>query len=372
MEPAQHQRIISLDAFRGFVIAAMILVDSLSSRGAVYSQLRHARWNGWTFADTVFPFFLFIMGISIELSFTSRKENGITRSHLYLQIMRRTVILFALGLFMSNYPAFRLSTFRIPGILQRIALCYFFTSLIVHKYGPRVQSYWLFGLLASYWLMMRFIPVPGVGVGLLEPGRNFASYVDSLFLKGHMSPYHVTWDPEGLVSTIPAIGTTLFGALCGNLLLSTMSQCKKAIIMICAGVALLFLGIILSLLLPLNKYLWTSTFSIFMAGLSFLFFSIFYYLIDVKGYKSWATVFVIFGMNSIAIYCLPEILDPLLRLVLYGMADLVMGLRSCLFRGFLLPFASPENISLLFGFSYVFLMFLIAWTLWKMRIFIKL
>lgn len=371
MEPAQGKRLLSLDAFRGFTIAAMILVDSPGTYRAVYPQFKHAIWNGWTFTDTIFPSFLFIMGASMVFSFSARKESGITDPLLDLKIVKRTLILFGLGLFMNSYPIFHLSTLRIPGVLQRIALCYLFTSMIVRKCGPRGQAYWLFGLLASYWLMLRFVPTPGTAAGALEPGDNFVAYVDSLFLRGHAWVENGTQDPEGIVSTISAVGTTLFGALTGNWLRSPRSEREKTIGMICTGAALVALGAALAPYLPINKNLWTTTFSIFMAGLSLLSLASFYVLIDVAGYKRWATVFVAFGMNSIAIYFLSEILDTSLRFVLHHAAGSTMILRTYLFRSVFAPLASPEGASLLFALSYVFLMFLIAWAMRRMGIIIK-
>lgn len=367
---SSNRRLLSLDAFRGFTIALMILVNSLNPFGRVYPQLRHAAWNGWTFADTVFPFFLFIMGVSMTFSFARRKENNPSNSLLWLKIVRRTAILFGLGLFLNSYPGFQLSTLRIPGVLQRIALCYFFAALIVKDFGPKGQFYWLCSLLAVYWPMMHFVPVPGIGAGAMEPGRNFAAYVDSLFLEGHM--YYETWDPEGLVSTIPAMGTTLFGVLTGNWLrLPNISNKKKTVAMISSGVALLILGMVLDYWLPINKNIWTSSFSIFMAGLSLLLLAFFYWLMEIEGYRRWAKGFVIFGLNSIAIYFLSIILDPLVRFVLNNAAQWNPGLGHHLMTSCWAPLASPENVSLIYGISYVFLMFLIAWTMWKMKLFIN-
>lgn len=368
---SENRRLISLDAFRGMTIASMILVNSPDIFRPVYSQLKHAHWNGWTFTDTIFPFFLFIMGVSIVFSTARRKESGLADWRLDLQVVKRTVILFALGLFMNSYPDFHLSALRIPGVLQRIALCYLCASLIVRKHGPRGQTCWLVGLLVSYWLMVRFVPVPGVGAGVLEPGNNFAAYVDSLFLQGHMLPQYGDWDPEGLVSTIPAIGTTLFGVLAGNWLRGPNSGRRKTAGMIYAGVALLLVGLILDCWLPINKGIWTSTFSVFMAGLALLSLALFFWLIDVRGYKRWATVFVIFGMNSIAVYFLSEILDTSLRYVLLKAAGSTLKLRVYMHHSLFIPALSPENTSLLFALLYVALMFLVAWAMWRMKWFVR-
>ena len=365
------KRLLSLDAFRGMTVAAMILVNCPGSYRAIYPQLRHAAWNGWTLADTIFPSFLFIMGVSIVFSLAGHKECGLADSRLDLRIVRRSVILFVLGLFMNSYPIFHLSTLRIPGVLQRIALCYFFAFSIVRRCSPRGQLCWLLGLLASYWLMMRFVPVPGIGAGVLEPGKNLAAYVDSLLPEGHVWGQHGTQDPEGILSTIPAVGTTLFGVLAGNWLRSPFSGLKKTVGMVCAGAALLAAGLILEPWFPINKSLWTSTYSILMAGLALLAFAAFYWLIDVAGCKRWATVFIIFGMNAIAVYFLSEILDTGLRFVLREASGPTANLRAHLFRTIFAPIASPEGASLLFALSYVFLMFSIAWLMWKMKIIVK-
>lgn len=219
--------------------------------------------------------------------------------------------------------------------------------------------------------MMRFVPTPGTTAGALEPGDNLAAYIDSLFLQHHMWKEHGMQDPEGILSTFPAIGTTLFGVLTGSWLRSPQSGPEKTAGMVCVGAALVAVGMTLDPWLPINKTLWTSTFSILMAGLALLSLAVFYWLIDVAGYKRWATVFVIFGMNAITIYFFSDILDTSLRFVLWHAAGSTMILRSYLFRGIFAPLASPEGASLLFALSYVFLLFLIAWAMWRMRIFIR-
>lgn len=371
---SRHGRLASLDAFRGLTIAAMMLVNSPGNHGAVYPQLKHAVWNGWTFADTVFPSFLFIMGVSLVFSLESRRENAAGAGDIESRIVKRTLILFALGLFINSFPIFHLSTLRIPGVLQRIALCYFFTSLIILKSSSiKSRIFWLFGLLGSYWLMMRFIPVPGIGAGMLEPGRNFASYIDSLFLSGHMWSYYGTWDPEGLISTIPAIATSLFGALTGYWLRSLYPGRVIAAGMLGAGIFLIVLGVLLDTHLPINKSIWTSTFSIFMAGIALCSFVPFYLLMDLGEYRLWARPLTILGVNPIAIYFLSEILDTSLRFIHLSLPNgYALSCRSYLFQSVCAPNATPEVASLLYGLGFVFSMFLIAWAMWRKRIFIKI
>jgi len=369
----EQKRLISLDAFRGLTIAGMILVNSPGNYGTVYPQLKHVDWNGWSFADTIFPSFLFIVGVSLVFSITGRRQNGVSDSALESQIVRRTLILFALGLIVNTFPIFHLSTIRIPGVLQRTAFCYFFACVIVMRYGLRGRIAWLLALLSSYWLMMRFIPVPEVGTGVLEPGRNFAAYVDSLFLSGHMWSYYETWDPEGLISTLPAIGTTLFGVLTADLLRSTLSNSKKTAAMILAGLLLIVAAEILSQWMPINKNIWTTTFSMFMAGIAAIAFSLFYLIIDCGGFSIWARPFVILGVNPITVYFLSEVLDTSLRFIDLSLPNAyAVSCRTYLFRNYCEPVAQHEMASLLYGFGYLFSIFLIAWALWRRKIVIKI
>ncbi len=371
---APKGRLASLDAFRGFTIALMILVNSPGDTGAVYSHLSHVDWNGWTFADSVFPSFLFIVGVSIVFSFAKQEEKGIRNSAFMVRLLRRTIILFALGLFINMFPAFHLSAIRIPGVLQRIALCYFFASLIVLKADLRGRILWLIGLLASYWLMMRFIPVPGIGAGVLEPGKNFAAWVDSHFLSGHMwSYYDGKWDPEGIVSTIPAIATTLFGVLTGQWLRSSLPERRKVAGMVCAGVVLLIAGYILDRWLPINKSIWTSTFSIFMAGVALVCLAFFHWLIDIEDFSRWAKPFIILGLNPITVYVLSEVFDTTLRILNLSISKgQTIDCQSYLFGYLCVLNAKPETASLLYGLVTLLFMFLIAWIMWRKRLFLKI
>ena len=370
---APKGRLTSLDAFRGLTLALMILVNSPGDAGTVYSHLSHVVWNGWTFADTVFPSFLFIVGVSLVFSIAKQLEKGIPNSAFIVRLLRRTIILFALGLFMNIFPTFHLWAIRIPGVLQRIALCYFFASLIVLKAGLRGRILWLAGLLASYWLMMRFIPVPGIGAGVLEPGKNFAAWVDSLFLGGHMwSYYDGQWDPEGIVSTIPAIATTLFGVLTGQWLRSSSPERRKVAGMVCAGLVLLAAGYILDRWLPINKSIWTSTFSIFMAGVALVCLAFFYWSIDVANFSLWAKPFIILGLNPITVYVLSEVFDTTLRTLNMPMAlAQEIDCQSYLFNSFCTPIAESATASLLYALMTLLFMYLIAWIMWRKRLFIR-
>ena len=371
---ATKGRLASLDAFRGFTIASMILVNSSGDTGAVYSPLSHADWNGWTFADTVFPSFLFIVGVSLVFSFAKQEEKGISNSAFMVRILKRTIILFALGLFINIFSEFSLSDVRIPGVLQRIALCYFFASLIVLKAGLRGCILWLIGLLASYWLMMRLIPIPGIGAGVLEPGQNFAAWVDSHFLSGHMWSYYCgEWDPEGIASTIPAIATTLFGVLTGQWLKSSLPERRKVTGMVCAGLVLLIAGYILDRWLPINKNIWTSTFSIFMAGVALVCLAFFHWLIDIADFSRWAKPFIILGLNPITVYVLSQVSDTTLW-VLNPVMSFAHGINYELYlcKSFHTSIVKPETVALLHPLLIILFMYLIAWIMWRKRLFIKI
>ena len=221
-------RLLSLDFFRGSTILAMILVNNPGSWSHVYPPLLHAKWHGWTFTDLIFPFFLFIIGVAIVYAFSKRISSGAPKIDLYKKIIRRTLIIFALGLFLSGFPYFDFSTIRIMGVLQRIAICYLVASIIYLHTDWKGQLGWAIGLMLAYWAMMEWIPVPGVGPGSYEKGANFAAYIDSMFLEGHMWSVSKTWDPEGIISTIPAISTTLFGVLTGHWMRSDKNPIEKA------------------------------------------------------------------------------------------------------------------------------------------------
>jgi predicted acyltransferase len=365
-------RLVSLDAFRGLALALMVLVDSPGDHGAVFSLLSHAAWNGWTIADTIFPAFLFMVGVSIVFSLDKHKEAGSQRP-IIRRILKRTAILFALGIFVNVFPRFDFSTLRIPGVLQRIAVCYFFVSLIVLNSGLRGRIVWLIGLLGSYWLMMRLIPVPGLGAGVLEPGKNFAAWVDSHLLGGYMwSYYGGKWDPEGIVSTIPAMATTLFGVLTAQWLKSSFSPGRKAAAMFLAGALLMMSGLLLNHWLPINKSLWTSTFSMFMAGMAVMALGLFYLLIDIAGFIRWSKPLIIMGMNAITIYILSIVfVETLWNIEVETDASEKISLHSYLFRYFHTRLG-PKTDSLLWGLCIVLSMYVVAWIMWRKRIFIRI
>ena len=350
--------LVSLDAFRGLTIAFMVLVNDAGDGQHVYAPLQHAEWNGWTPTDMVFPSFLWIAGVAMTLSLAKRLAEGHSRGALFLQVLRRAAIIYALGLVVYAAPRFSLSTQRLLGVLQRIAICYLVAAAIYLTTKLRGQIACIVGLMTVYWLLMAFAPVPGYGAGRLDVEGNFAHYVDRIVLGAHNYHSTKTWDPEGIVSTLPAIATMLFGILCGHMLRLKKSLDEKAARMVLLGAALLAAGLVCNQWLPINKKLWTDSFTLFMAGFDFVLFAAFLWLVDGRGYKRVLQPFVILGMNSIAIYMIAELLDELLGQT---------GLHKAIYRSVFAPIASPVNASLLWALAYTGLMFVISWVMYKRR-----
>jgi predicted acyltransferase len=340
----------------------MILVNDPGSWSAIYPPLEHAAWNGWTFTDTVFPFFLWISGVAMTLSFARRFEQGATRRQLLLHSLRRAAILFAIGLLMHLIPHFRFATMRIPGVLQRIALCYLAASVIYLYTRVRGQIAWIVVLLGSYWMLMTLVPVPGYGPGVLQPVGNFAQWIDSSVLAGHMWSQTRVWDPEGLFSTLPAIATTLFGILAGHLLRARISPAERTAWMLACGNALLFVASLMSPFLPINKSLWTSSYSVLMAGLAMVVFGICYWMIDVQGWRRFLTPFIVFGSNAIGMFVLSGMLSKTLG---------ESGAQAKIYREVFQPLASAPNASLLYAICFVLTCYLVAWLLYRRRWFIR-
>lgn len=358
---------MSLDVFRGPTIASMILVNNPGSWENVYPPLLHAKWHGWTFTDLIFPFFLWIVGVAMTLSFAKRVEAGADRGRLFLHSLRRSAILFAIGLFFAFSAHFSFAGIRIPGVLQRIAVCYLIAAAIYLGGGIRWCAVSLVALLAGYWLAMALIPVPGVGAGGLEPNHNFAHWIDTMVLQGHMWSQTKTWDPEGLFSTVPAIATTLFGILAGEIL----RRRKGILCMASAAAVLIAAGQIMNVWLPINKNLWTSSFSVFMAGMAMAVFTFCYWLVDVKGYKAWAKPFAIYGMNAILVYILSGVLArAAIQIQVLTETGQRLALKTWLYEG-LCHWLQPVNASLAFALGNVLVLYLVAWAMYRRKWFVR-
>lgn len=372
-EPASG-RLVSLDFFRGATIAAMIMVNNPGTWESVYAPLRHADWHGWTFTDLIFPFFLFIVGVAIVYAFSKKLTTGAPKAELYKKIIRRTLILYGLGLFLSGFPYFDLTTIRVVGVLQRIAVCYLAASIIFLHTDWKGQLSWAIALMLVYWGLMEWIPVPGVGAGSYEKGANFSAYIDSMFLSGHMWSYTKTWDPEGLVSTLPAISTTLFGILTGHWLRNKKSPVEKVMGMLLAGNALMFVASVWNWVLPINKNIWTSSYTVMMAGLALICLAFSYYFIDVRGgSKKWVQPAIVYGTNAITVFVLSGIFAKLLYLITFSGADgSSVSLKTVIYNTVFASWLAPYNASLAFAITFILIMYLLMLILYKKKIFIKI
>ena len=349
----------------------MILVNNPGAWRSVYAPLQHARWNGWTPADLIFPCFLFIVGVAITLSIGARVRRGDGRWQLVLKIVRRTLIIFALGIILNGFPCFDWSTLRIPGVLQRIAACYLFACIVVLTMDVRGQAVTTVVLLAGYWAVMKLVPLPGHGAGLLRPGHNLAAYLDTAVLHGHL--LHHRWDPEGILSTAPATATTLAGVLTGHWLRAERTPLARLLGLFIAGNVCLLLGMIMNIWFPINKNLWTSSYAVFTAGMALDFLGVCYWLIDIRQYRRWATPFVIYGTNAILAYMLSTLMTKVLILWRVTQPDGVkLALRRYIFENYFLSVASPLNASLLYAIVYVLFWLGITAILYRRRIFIKI
>lgn len=372
METQKSTRLLSLDVFRGITIAGMILVNNPGTWSSIYPPLKHAEWNGCTPTDLIFPFFLFIVGVAITYSLSKRKERGDDSFKLVLQIFRRSAMLFLLGLILQGFPYYDLSTIRIPGVLQRIAVVYFFASLIFLKGSIKTISVVAVALIIFYWLAITLIPVPGVGYANLEPTTNLAAWIDRNLLYGHLWSATKVWDPEGIFSTIPAISTGLFGVLTGHWLRKKMDDTTKVVWMFIFGNVGLLLGYIWDFWFPIGKNLWTSSYVVYTAGLALHFLAFCYWFIDVKGVKWWTKPFVVYGLNAITVFFASGIIGRLLTLIkLTNDAGEEVALKTYIFENFFHSWLSTINASLAYALVYIIIWLGLMWILYAKKIFIK-
>jgi len=361
-------RLISLDVFRGLTMAAMVIVNNPGDWGNVYWPLLHAEWHGWTPTDLIFPFFLFIVGASITLS---RRSLGVGA------IVRRAAIIFALGLFLNGYPRFDLASWRIPGVLQRIAICYLCAALVYRATagGPRRRQGIVIATTATllaigYWLIMMLVPPPGGTGGDLSPEGNLGAWLDRALMTEHL--WRPGWDPEGLLSTVPAISTTLFGIVAGLWLGSSEAPGRKATGLLAAGVAALAAGQLWNVVFPINKNLWTSSYVMFTAGAASLLLAFCYRIIDVKGWRSWTMPLAVLGTNAITLYVVSGLLVDTLALIRVDSTDgTSMAVSRYIYLEYFTPLAAPKNASLLYALTHLAGLFLLLAWMHRRRIFLR-
>src|SRR5271170_4232723 len=381
---ARPARLLSLDFLRGLTIAFMILVNNNGSEHLAYWPLKHSAWNGFTPTDLVFPTFLFLVGVAIVFSTAARLAQGASKQTIFLHTVRRTVILYLLGLLVNSFPYFNLHTMRFYGVLPRIAICYFvMATLYLISPGWRDKAALLVAALIGYWLLMRFIPVPGYGlpgrdVPLLDHDGNLTAWIDrQIFSAPHL--YERTRDPEGLLSTIPALGTALIGMLTGLWLRTSHSLAEKARGIAIAGISGVLLGGLWNFWFPLNKKLWTSSFVLFAAGLGLLLLALSIWIVDLRGARENSVdpakrtrsfmPLLVFGMNAISAYILSELLSSVLSNIHVAPG---VDVTQWAYRSILHVIPDAAFASLLYSLAFVAVCWVPMYVLYRRRIFLKI
>ncbi|MDP9080942.1 MAG: heparan-alpha-glucosaminide N-acetyltransferase domain-containing protein [Bacteroidota bacterium] len=370
---AINARLSSLDFFRGFTVASMLLVNDPGDWGNIYPPLEHSKWNGCTPTDMVFPSFLFIVGVSIVYAMQSKKEEPAKHHTLLLSILRRTLIIVALGLFLPLISGFNFSHMRFPGVLQRIGVVFGITGLLYVKTSKRTQAILAAVCLIGYYLIMTLIPVPGIGHANLEPTTNLGAWLDRLmFTTNHLWNSTKTWDPESILGTIPAVATCLIGVLTGTWLKKDKAKNGNHLLQMAGvGILLIIAALIWNIFFPINKALWTSSFVLYVGGIDIVILALCYWLIDVKGYKKLIPPFLAFGRNAITTYVLADIIPAILSAIPVTSGGKKTNLWGYLYNHLFVPYLSPVNASLAGAFLMVFIIFIPIWVLYIKKITIK-
>jgi len=318
-EPGKPQRLLSIDALRGFDMLLisgggtfLVLLENntgLAWIDWIAGQLKHPAWNGFTFYDFIFPLFLFIAGVSMAFSLNKGIEMGLSKAELYKKAFWRMLILVVLGILDKNQPVtfFEPSLIRVASVLGRIGVAGFFASLLYLNFSRLHRIFWVAGILLLYYAALFLIPVPGYGAGNLSMEGNLVGWIDRNFLPGRL--LQKIYDENGLITQLPALCLTVLGSLAGDVLRSERKEGKKLQILLLAGIAGIGIGLFWGLHFPINKHLWSSSFIMLTAGMAFLILSLFYYVIDVLKFQSWAFFFQVIGMNSLTIYLAYHFID---------------------------------------------------------------
>jgi len=374
------QRLLSLDALRGFTVAAMLLVNDPGDWGHIYGPLEHAEWNGWTFTDAVFPFFLFMSGMAMTMSLARRAMDGADKTKLLLTTWRRGLTIIAIGLALNAIGHSSWDTIRIPGVLQRIGLSTMLASPLAIWLNWRQQLVAFIALLAAYSVIQLGVPVPDaqgvMHLGSLKAGEDVGAWLDRAVLGSHMWVQSKTWDPEGLLSTLPAVGTLISGVLAGHWLAARREPGEKAMWFMVASLPLLWLATIGDAwLMPINKSLWTPSYVLLMAGWASFMFGVFYWLLDAMPLPLWrarwariAHPFNVFGMNALFMFALSGLVGRLLVLV---KNDAGQSLKAQIYAPIKALNIEPINASLLYAVGFVAVMYLAAWGMFKKKWFFK-
>ena len=378
IQKAPAQRLMSLDIYRGLAVAGMILVDNPGSDDLAYGPIKHAEWNGLTAADFIFPSFLFLVGVSMVFSFEVRVRRGESRQTILRHVLQRTLILIAIGLLVNASPIYGLDlhTWRFYGVTQRIALCYLAAALLVLWSNWRGQVIAVLACLIGYWAILRFVPIPGVGVPghavpFMDPEHNLVAWLDRKLLAGRL--YNGVRDPEGLISTIPAIGTTLIGVLTGEWLRSAVNRSRKLLCMAGFGAVGLAAGLAWDRTFPINKNLWTSSFVLVTGGFALIFLALLYWVVEIKNWRgAWTMPVLVFGMNAISGFVADSLVyGPGYTFTVRGANGATISWHEAA-QAKLLSFGfSPANASLIYSLGAVLFCWILLWLLWRKRIFLK-
>ena len=385
-------RLLSLDILRGITIAFMIMVNN-NGGGAAWAAMHHAEWNGLTATDLVFPTFLFVVGISIVYSVEARLARGARRAQLAWHTIQRAVILFLLGILVNTFPYFHFQNIRFYGVLQRIAVCYLVVGLF-YLYDRRVwtKALMLVVVLVGYWGLVRWVPIPGAGmpvrdVPLLDRNQNIVAWVDRQLMPGHLyedAPTHSERDPEGLLSDLPAVGTTLLGLLTGLWVRSRLPHDTKVLGLAAATAVCLNLGYYWESWFPLNKKMWTSSYVLAAGGWSLALFWILFWLVEMRGWgrsnakgpggaikRAIMWPWIVFGLNAIAAYMVSELLYGLLELFTFSSDGRRLNALAWVRIHIFGQIPNPGWACFAYSFSYMAVCFIPVWILYRKRIFLK-
>jgi predicted acyltransferase len=373
-------RLTSLDVFRGITIAGMILVNMVGVADDMYPLLDHAKWNGCTPTDLVFPFFLFIVGVAMTFSLSKYTGDNKPTSAVYWRILRRAAILFALGLLLNGFwnkgvGTFDLSNIRFMGVLQRISLTYLLASLAVLNLPRKGQWILAAGLLLGYWLVMMYVPVPGYGAGVLTREGNLGAYIDRLIIpKVHLykgDGFNFLGDPEGLFSSVTAVVNVLAGYFAGEWIRSQPVKSRTSIGLALFGIGCLIIGWAWGWTFPINKKLWTSSYVVFSSGWALLLLGACYELIEVRLIRRWSKPFEIMGLNAIALFVPSVLLIKILAKTTVGSGENAPSTYNWIYQNFFASWAGALNGSLFLAIATVLLWFAVAILMYRQRWFLK-
>jgi len=360
-------------------VAGMIVVDNPGSDDLAYWPIKHEQWNGWTPADLIFPSFLFLVGVSMAFSFASRLRRGESRQKIFAHVIWRSLLLIAIGFLTNAMPIWGTDwhTFRYYGVTQRIALCYLAAAILVLWSNWRGRVIALIACLAGYWAILRFVPVPGFGVPgrdipFMDTWRNLPAWLDRKLMMGHL--YNDVRDPEGLIHTIPAIGTTLIGLLTGEWLRSVASPRTKVLRMVGVGIVGLAAGLVWDRWFPINKNLWTSSFVLLTGGFALIFLGLLYWVTEIKNWRGvWTMPFLVFGMNAIVGYVADSLVyAPGYTFTVKAANGATMNWHEAAQAWLVSLGLGAANASLVYSICAVLFCWALLWLLWRKKIFIKI